>query len=132
MILLDFIIYYLTLYFTNRPKTVSWTSPVERAIYALSLITTSWILAIQFFIIIHFGIDIESRALWIYVLIALGLMWLYKYIYITKSRLKLISSLPVRLKKNLKLNDIQCVVLSWLILLISFALPFVVLISNMK
>jgi hypothetical protein len=131
MIILDFIFYYLALYFTKRPQTLSWSTPVERAGYALALITTSWLIAIVILIQLYIIKDskITSSFMYFFVPIALFLMWIYQYTYVTKSRYSRLTSAKSTITG---LSDNLGITLAWLILLGSFALPFIILISNMK
>ncbi len=130
MIILDFIFYYLALYFIKRPQTISWSTPQDRAGYALALITTSWLMALLFFVQLYIVkvSKMNSSYLYVFIPIALSLMWLFKYIYVTKSRYLKIASA----KSGINTSANQSIVIAWLILLGSFALPFIILISDMK
>jgi hypothetical protein len=131
MIILDFIFYYLALYFTKRPQTDSWSTPEDRAGYALALITTSWLMAFLFFTLVYIlkATNFNSAYIYGFVPIALLLMWLYQYVYVTKSRYLKLTSAKFRITE---LSDSLGIAIAWLILLGSFALPFIILISSMK
>lgn len=131
MIILDFIFYYLVIYFKNRPQTISWSTPEDRAGYALALITTSWLMAFLFFTLVYIlkASNFNSAYMYGFVPIALFLMWLYQYVYVTKSRYLKFTSPKFR---GTELSDNLGIIIAWLILLGSFALPFIISISNMK
>jgi hypothetical protein len=128
MRLLDFLMYYLTLYFVKRPQALSWSSPEQRAIYGLSLITTSWLMALEFCFVVLFFRDINSYYIMLNVLVALGLMWIYNYIYLTRKRLDLLRSSGFNF---FNLNDNICISIACVVLLVSFGLPCAVLVLNM-
>jgi len=131
MILFDFLFYYLALYFTKRPKTLSWSNPVQRASYCLGLVSTSWLITILFFTLIHVIRDknFNSNYMTLLVPIALLLMWCFGYIYDTKGRYYSISNSNSQI---LKVNGNLGMLIAWLVLLISFASPFLILLLNMK
>ena len=128
MFLLDFLFYYITLYFIKRPQALSWSTPEQRAIYALSLITTCWLLGLEFFIVINFLQPINSNYLFINVFFTFGLMSLYKYIYVTNGRLEFLRSTGYSF---LNLNENLCIVIAWMVMLLSAFFPCAVLISHM-
>jgi len=128
MPLLDFFMYYLTLYYIKRPQTVSWSSPEQRAIYAVSLITTSWLLSLEFCLFIYVFKPINPDYLFFDVLAAFGLMWIYEYIYVKEKRLEVLRSSGF---KFFNLNDNLCISMAWIGLIVSFALPFAVLVLSM-
>ncbi len=84
MKLLDFLMYYLTLYFVKRPQALSWSSPEQRGIYALTLITTSWALALEFCFVVLFFKSINADYIYLNLFVAFGLNLVYNYIYVTK------------------------------------------------
>ena len=131
MIILDFTFYYLTLYFTRKGSSLTASTPSQRAAYALGLITTSWIIAIIFFTLVYVlkTKNFDGSYLFILLPIAMGLIWLYQYIYIKKSRYYLLKSSGNFL---FNIDENWGIFIAWVILFISFAMPFIVLISNMK
>jgi hypothetical protein len=128
MKLLDFLMYYLTLYFVKRPQALSWSSPEQRAIYGLTLITTSWVLALEFCFVVLFFRSINSDYIFLNLFVAFGLNWIYNYIYVTKKRLDLLKSSGFNF---INLNDDICILIAWVVLLVSFGLPCAVLVLNM-
>lgn len=131
MIILDFLLYYFALYFSNRPKTLSWSNPVQRASYCLGLMSTSWVIAILFFILIHVvkNYNFNSNYMILLVPIALILIWFYGYVYDTKGRYYSVSNSNSQI---LKINENLGMSIAWLVLLISFASPFIILLLDMK
>jgi len=131
MILVDFIFYYLALYFTKRPQTIARSTPVERASYCLGLITTSWLLAAMFFIKIYVVKSTNlSQGYWMLLIaITIFLIWLYGYIYDSKGRY---SFLLNSRKKIFNINAILGMSIAWVILLLSFSCPYIILINSMK
>lgn len=129
MILLDFLFYYLALYFTKRPQTLSWSNPVQRASYCLGLISTSWLMAILFFTLIHIvrNKKFDSNYMILLVPVAIILIWGFGYIYDTKGRYNSISNNQI-----LKLNENLGIAIAWIVLLISFASPFIILLLDIK
>jgi hypothetical protein len=130
MILLDFIYYYLNLFFTARKETLGWTTPGKRSAYSLALITLSWIMSISFFLLINVFDNKSIGGTYLYVLIpvGLGLIALYEYIYITKERIKLIEESEIKL---FHLNPYVGISIAWIILFLSFMSPFAILILNL-
>ena len=129
MILLDFIFYYLALYFTKRPQTLFWSTPTQRASYCLGLISTSWLMAILFFTLIHIvrNKNFDSNYLILLVPIAIILIWGFGYIYDTKGRYNSISN-----NKIIKVNENLGIAIAWIVLFTSFASPFIILLLDMK
>jgi len=128
MKLLDFLMYYLTLYFVKRPQALSWSSPEQRAIYGLSLITTSWLMALEFCFFMLFFRNINSDYLLLNVIVALGLMRIYNYIYMDRKRLDLLRASGFNF---FNLSDNICIIIACVVLLVSFGLPCAVLVLNM-
>jgi len=128
MRIFDFLFYYLALYFDRNPKTISWSTPAQRAGYALGLIVTSWTLAVQFFCFIYIIKNSNYSVSFWQVLIAIGLVYLFQYIYINKSRYMYIKSSSF---ESFKVADNTGIILAWVTLIASFALPFIILIASM-
>lgn len=53
MIIVDFLFYYLALYFTQNKQTLNWSTPEQRDVYALALISISWMIALLFFVLVY-------------------------------------------------------------------------------
>ena len=128
MKVLDFFMYYLSLYYIKRPEAVSWSSPEQRAIYALSLITTSWLLALEFFVFVYFFKPVNSEYLLLNILIVFGLLRIYNYIYVTRRRLDKLRSSRFNF---FNLNENICMLIAFIGLIISFILPCAILVLNM-
>ena len=91
MKVLDFLFYYLTLWFEEHKQNLKWSTPLERAIYVLGIITICWIISFNEIIqMFFFKETIKSISTILIIVIGLGIMELYKYIYITKKRYELI------------------------------------------
>jgi hypothetical protein len=43
MIFLDFLIFYLTVWFEEHKEKLSWSTPIERAIYVVGIVTILWL-----------------------------------------------------------------------------------------
>jgi len=131
MIILDFLFYYLALYFFSRPKTLFWSNPVQRASYCLGLMSTSWVIAILFFTLIHVvrKFNFNSNYMILLVPTALILIWFYGYVYDTKGRYYSVSNSNSQI---LKINQNLGMSIAWLVLLISFASPFIILLLDTK
>ncbi len=129
--IIDFIYYYLATFFTNRKDSLIWSTPESRAVYALSLIITSWIMAAFFFFLIYILKIPKFNSDWILILIpvALFFMWFFKRVYINNQRYNLL-----KLSSNglFRMDESLGIFLAWLILSSSFAMPFIILVSNMK
>lgn len=86
--ILDFIYYYLTLWFSTSKKKNRIRTPVERAAYTLGLVSMMWVMfickAIEYFATNSFKKPFIPVL--VYIVIGYGLMELYKYIYIKNGR----------------------------------------------
>lgn len=129
MRIFDFLFYHIALYYEKNPRTLTWSSPAQRAGYALGLTAISWLMALQFFIEIdilkttQYGISI------IHLILAVGLIYLFRYIYEKKGRYELTKSSKYR---PFDINDSSGITVSWIIVFFSFMLPYFILIINMK
>ena len=93
MIVIDFLFYNLTIWFTENKDKLSWSTPLERAVYAIGLFTIFWLVSIGEIVQFLFSRKIVFNISLIpFVVLGLLIMQLYKYIYITKRRFELISS----------------------------------------
>lgn len=87
MIVTDFLFYYLVIWFRRRQQKFRRIDPIEKTTYGLGLITIFWIICldmiIEYFVFRSFKSIIPN---YIFVIIALFFMWLFKYIYVVKGR----------------------------------------------
>jgi hypothetical protein len=124
MIVLDFLFYYLTYWFEKHKDKLKWSTPLERAVYAVGLMSTLWIYS--FGEILRYtvkGFDYKFSMI-IYILIGLGIMQLYKYIYIIKSRYQLLVSRKTNPGNvSIKIGT----TISIIVMFISVLLPLIVL-----
>jgi len=87
MIILDFLFYYLTYWFDNNKDKLSWSTPLQRSSYALGLGTIALIYSITQIIEITKSNNTNFHfPKLLFLLLGLGIMWLYDYIYIKKNR----------------------------------------------
>jgi hypothetical protein len=93
MFILDFLFYYLTYWFEKNKDKLSWSSPASRASYAIGLATVALIYSIDQALLdkklIPPAYEISK---WIFLVIGLGLMALFDYVYDTGNRSQLLSS----------------------------------------
>lgn len=129
MIVIDFLYYYFFLYFSNQRQNLS--SPQGRTAYALGLMSTSWVMSALFFTLVYILKTKHFNGAYIFILVpvALVFIWLYNNIYVTNGRNRLIESYH---KKLFAMNEGIGMLICCLALLFSFALPFMILLSDMK
>jgi hypothetical protein len=106
MIILDFLFYYLTLYYTEHKDRLIWSTPLEWTTYVVGTITLLWIIsiceAVELLIIKTLKFPPELPFLVTGVIIALAIMQFYKYIYFTRDRLKFIHSTDFKSLRSIK------------------------------
>ncbi|MFN5628173.1 MAG: hypothetical protein ACK48W_02700 [Bacteroidota bacterium] len=89
MKIIDFLFFYLVRWFEKRQQKFKRIDPIEKTVYGLGIASVLWILCIdmiiEFYVLKTFSSVIPN---FIFVIVALLFMWLYKYIYITKERYK--------------------------------------------
>lgn len=87
MITIDFLVYYLTYWFEKNKKKLVWSTPLQRAIYAIMLSSAGLFAFIE--------TSLEETvwkqsgfkvSIYVYVLAAVGLDFLLEYIYIKRGR----------------------------------------------
>lgn len=103
MIIIDFLVYYLTYWFEkdkNKKKLV-WSTPLERAIYAVVLAITGLFVVLEGFLedSIWKQTSFKTPAL-IVGIGALGIFQLLRFIYSKKGRYEKIASKRFNLNKN--------------------------------
>jgi len=120
---IDFLFYYLTGWFTEHRDKLSWSDPLERAVYAMGLFTMFWIVGIGEISQFLMGKQVDfNMSLLPFVILGLVVMALYKYIYITKRRYELILSANYR---SFTLNANTGVTVSIIFAFFSTLLPFI-------
>lgn len=91
MKILDFLFYYLVKWFEKRQQKFKRIDPVEKTVYGLGIATILWIMCfdsiLEYYLFKSFKSIIPN---FIFVIVALFFIWLYKFIYITKGRHKYI------------------------------------------
>ncbi|WP_419701273.1 hypothetical protein [Mucilaginibacter sp. NFX135] len=122
MIILDFLFYYLTYWFDNNKDKLSWSTPLQRSSYALGLGTIALIYSITQIIEItkSNNTDFHFPKL-LFLLLGLGIMWLYDYIYIKKNRYGLITPMFDRFP-----NKDNSVTISIIVVAVCILSPFIV------
>jgi len=125
MIILDFLIFYLTGYFSDHKDQLKWSTPIERAIYALGLVTMLWVISILEIVYIFILKDFHKfhAPLIPGVIIGLLSMALYKFMYVNKGRYQHIKSSKHKLLSN---NNNSGKVISIIFVLFSFVLPYAI------
>jgi hypothetical protein len=84
-------------WFTEHREKLSWSSPLERTVYAMGLFTMFWIVAMGEILQFLMGKQVDFNiSLLPFVILGLAIMALYKYVYITKARYELILSANYR------------------------------------
>jgi len=122
MIILDFLFYYLTIWFEQNKNNLKWSTPIERTVYAVSLITGLWIISVYelFEICIEKSFTLKHVPLIPGVIIILCIMQVYKYIYITKNRYSLVTTLIFEGSNGVKSRKIFAIIF----VLFSFIFPY--------
>ncbi len=125
MIILDFLYYFLSHWFEIHRERLKWSTPVQRASYAIGIGTLGFLYSVL--LIVQLTID-KYRSLhvptWILVLLILGIIQLYDYVYITKDRYGYITS-----EKFSKFNNIdktRGTIISISFILLMIALPITI------
>ena len=87
MKIIDFLFYYLVKWFEKRQQKFKRIDPIEKTTYGLGIAVLLWILCVdmivEYFIFKSFKSIIPN---YVFVLLALFFMWLFRYIFITKKR----------------------------------------------
>jgi hypothetical protein len=124
MLIFDFLIYYLTYWFSQRLKG-SWSTPTETACYVMGLMTGGLLFSINEVFEIE-GIKpfaSQQLAKLLFVILVIGVTALYQFIYSTRDRYRLIAE-DIPKKFNLK-DDTGAVICIALVLLFALS-PFIV------
>ena len=94
MAVIDFLIYFLTYWFDENRQLLTWSTPLKRASYAIGLATMCFFYSIGELVefTVYKTTDFQFSKIF-FVLLGIGSMQLYEYIYITRNRYeKIISS----------------------------------------
>lgn len=101
MIVFDFLIYNLTNWYIKHSNGLKWSSPLERAIYVTGIIFMLWLF--DFWVIINaFLLKKETLTsssipfVILFVILGLGIMQIFQYIYEKKGRLERLNQAPNR------------------------------------
>lgn len=122
MRVLDFLFYYITIWFTNNKQKLAWSTPLERAAYAVTILTLFWIFTfwqlIEFFILKNEYFTIPKIPLFI---TGILILLLYQYIYINRNRYEVINSSN---SQQFKMSDKNGILIVFIFALLSAILPF--------
>lgn len=127
MRILDFIIYYTTIYFKKNSYLLTWSTALERACYATTLATIFW--TMTFWEIVNdYILKKKNHDLPAVLLIIVGICasLLYQYIYINRNRYEFIISDNYKRFQIEEKNGILTVIV---FNIISFIIPFAIAIS---
>jgi hypothetical protein len=123
MRILDFLFYYFTLWFTQNKQKLVWSTPLERAAYAITIFTIFWIITIweiSVFTLPQFkNFNITAIPL---AIAGFCVLFLYRYIYINRNRYELITSPNYR---KFKISDKNGILIAIIFGLTSAVIPFV-------
>lgn len=124
MNILDFLVYYTKLWYDDRKENLKWSSPIEKAIYFISLSTVFFLIAIleviEYFVYHNDNIHLPLLP---GVIFTFFISYIYKHVYIKKGRLNMI----LTTSKKSNFSDSTGKLLSLIILFIAFMLPFFIL-----
>jgi hypothetical protein len=125
MTILDFLYYYLTNWFNKNQSQLKWSSPMERASYALGLASLGFLYGIGE--LLEFTLLKFNLPKYLFIFIGLGLMQLYDFIYIKRKRYDSIDPLnSFKLVKNI--DDKYRVAIAIIVIFISILSPFIILV----
>lgn len=128
MQILDLMLYYLALHFEDNKDKLKWSSSLERAIYALGIISVLWVFSIWEIIelITTKSIPFQSINPTIFVVVTiamgLGITQFYSHIYIEKKRFVKISNPESMSSNNIRSRKILALGFG----IFSFILPFAI------
>lgn len=99
MIIFDFLIYNLTNWYTTHRNGLKWSTPLERAIYVVGIITMLWLfdfwIIINTFLLKNDTLKGSSMPFVIsFVILGLVIMQIFQYIYNKKGRLERLNQAP--------------------------------------
>jgi hypothetical protein len=127
MIILDFLIYYLTAWFEENRDKLKGSSPVERACYAMALASGMFLFSMTIFVQFKVLKEVHYHFPKIILLFfGIGFVVLYQYIYVTRNRI-----LSINPKKFLfvkKFSDRNRMILSIVLFFILFVSPFIAMV----
>lgn len=132
MIIFDFLIYYLTYWFEQNRDKLKWSTPLQRASYAIGLASTCVLLGLtelyQFVILKEeFA---KGLTKFFFVFFGLGGMQLLDFIYNSKGRYSFITS--QNFKKFDNINRNFGITISIVFLFISVLIPLLVFMTFVK
>jgi len=121
--ILDFLFYYLTYWFEKNKDKLSWSTPLQRSSYAIGLATIALIFSVTQILgfTIYKNNDFHFPKL-LFVLLGLGIMWLYDYVYIKRDRYQQIYS-----KYNNTINKGAGIIIAFALIAIFILSPFIVI-----
>jgi|SRR5579872_562868 len=101
MIIFDFLIYHLTYWFEKKKKNLVWSTPLQRAIYAVMLtVAGTFALLDTLLTTIVWGEGGAKIRYLFYLVAAVGVDYCLEYIYIKRGRYERIAAKGFRLTKK--------------------------------
>ena len=128
MVVLDFLIYYLTYWFEQKKSNMSWSTPTGTACYVVGLMTMGLLYSINE--LLENG-NIKSLQFHfpklLYLVIALVVMKLYEYVYTTRNRYQIIvKEIPLKFNISDDTGTIICIAIAFLTILSPFIVTIIV------
>lgn len=124
MRIIDFLFYYLVKWFELRQQKFKRIDPVEKTTYGLGISVLLWLMCfdmvIEYYVFKSFKSIIPN---YVFVIVALFFMWLFKYIYITKGRFKRVLEIN---KNGFGISEKTGITISIIFILISLFIPMAI------
>ena len=121
VIIIDFLIYHLTCWFEEHNQNLIWSTPVKRAVYTMGLATMGILFSIEqlmeFTVLRQTNFQLPKL---LFILIGLGIMQLYDYIYIQRQRFEKIQFSKFNISKK------NGIVVSLVVIIFFILIPFVI------
>ena len=127
MIVLDSLFYYLVYWFDKNKEKLSWGTPLQRSAYLMGIMTMGILYSINEYLnSIKPTVKQFDIPLVVYTILALFVMWLYQYIYITKNRYQLIKQkIPEKLGVSDDTGSWVCIFIVGLLTLSPFLVTII-------
>lgn len=121
MIIIDFLIYHLACWFEEHSQNLRWSTPIKRAVYTMGLATMGLLFSIEqlieFTVLSQTNFQVPKL---LFILIGLGIMQLYDYIYIQRHRFEKIQFSKFNTSKK------NGIVVSLVVIFFFILIPFVI------
>ncbi|PTQ99662.1 hypothetical protein C8P68_102490 [Mucilaginibacter yixingensis] len=118
---LDFLYYHITYWFEQHPEKLTWSTPQQRAAYALGLVILCWGWVLDSYLVSKHVLEANVSRI-TFLAVGLAIMYLLQYIYIDKGRYAALAS-----GGGFKISKNTGVVVTFVFLFLSFLLPFITL-----